>query len=84
MIQIKQVIDSKDLYKFIKFPFDLYKNSKYWVPPIIKQEIDSFNSSINPNLKESSLKQFIAIKNKKIRIWKEVKFTSARNIIRSL
>lgn len=87
MIQIKQVIDSKDLYKFIKFPFDLYKNSKYWVPPIIKQEIDSFNSSINPNLKESSLKQFIAIKNKKIvgRIaviinWNEIKNKKIRKI----
>ena len=39
MITIKEVKTQKELKEFVKFPFKLYKNSKYWVPPIISQEI---------------------------------------------
>ena len=47
MIEIKKVSDKKDLISFVKFPFKLYKESKYWVPPIIDQEINSFNKDLN-------------------------------------
>ena len=43
MIVIKELIKKEDLLKFIKYPFDLYKNSKQWVPPIVKDELDSFD-----------------------------------------
>ena len=43
MIDIKKVSGKKDLIDFVKFPFKLYKESKYWVPPIIDQEINNFN-----------------------------------------
>ena len=55
MIEIKKVLDKKDLVSFVKFPFKLYKESKYWVPPIIDQEINSFNKDLNPNLKNSDV-----------------------------
>ncbi|PIY10277.1 MAG: GTP cyclohydrolase, partial [Flavobacteriaceae bacterium CG_4_10_14_3_um_filter_33_47] len=42
MITIKEVKTKKDLKDFVKFPFKLYKNSPYWVPPIISQEIKTF------------------------------------------
>ena len=51
MIEVKKVSDKKDLIDFVKFPFKLYKESKYWVPPIIDQEINNFNKDLNPNLK---------------------------------
>ena len=34
--------------QFVTFPFSLYKNNKYWVPPIIKDEIDNFDPEKNP------------------------------------
>ena len=55
-----------EYYDFIKFPFKLYKESKYWVPPIINQEINTFNKDLNPNLKSSEVELFIAIKENEI------------------
>ena len=41
MIDVKKVSEKKDLIDFVKFPFKLYKESKYWVPPITDQEINN-------------------------------------------
>lgn len=43
MITIKEAKNDKELMDFVKFPFSLYKNNPYWVPPIIKEEFKSFN-----------------------------------------
>ena len=53
MITIREVNSKNELLKFIKVPFKLYKNSKFWVPPIIDQEIENFDSEKNPNIKQS-------------------------------
>ena len=44
MITIKEVNSKNELLSFIKFPFKLYKNSKFWVHTIIDQEIENFDS----------------------------------------
>ena len=51
MISVKEVDSKNELLKFVKFPFELYKNSKFWVPPIINQEIENFDNEKNPNIK---------------------------------
>ena len=61
MIEIEEVKNNSDLKRFVKFPFKLYKNSKYWVPPIISEEINVFNSDINPTLKNADISLYIAI-----------------------
>ena len=61
MIQIEEVKNSSDLKKFVKFPFKLYKDSKYWVAPIISEEINIFNSNVNPTLKNANVSLYIAI-----------------------
>ena len=66
MIDVKKVLEKKDLIDFVKFPFKLYKESKYWVPPIIDQEINNFNKDLNPYLKNSEVELFIAIKDNEI------------------
>ena len=66
MIQIQKVENSSDLKTFVKFPFKLYKNSKYWVPPIISEEINVFNPNINPTLKNAEIHLFLAKKNDEI------------------
>ncbi len=61
MIQIEEVKNSSDLKKFVEFPFKLYKDSKYWVPPIISEELNIFNSNVNPTLKNANVSLYIAI-----------------------
>ncbi len=55
----------KELKKFIKFPFALYKNEPNWVPPIIQDELDSMDASKNPVFKNATAQFFIAYKNNK-------------------
>ena len=66
MIQLKKIIEKEDLIKFVMFPFKLYKGSKNWVPPIINQEIKSFNKDLNPNLKYADVELYIAILNSEV------------------
>ena len=66
MIKIKKVLNKNDLKNFVKFPFKLYRNSKYWVPPIVDQEINNFDNDLNPNLKNSSVELFLAFQDKKV------------------
>lgn len=63
MIQIKEVSTKKELRQFVKFPFSLYKNDPYWVPPIINEEIDSFDTNINPVFKHAEARFFLAYRN---------------------
>jgi len=66
MIELKEVKNKKDLKAFVKFPFSLYKNSKYWVPPIVKQEMNTFNKSLNPIFDDAEATLFLAYKNNEI------------------
>lgn len=66
MIIIKEVFSKKDTKAFVKFPFTLYKNSKYWVPPIISEEIKTFDKKINPVFKDAEAQLFLAYHNDKI------------------
>ncbi len=63
---IIEVKSKSDLRKFVKFPFSLYKNNPYWVPPIIKDEINYFNPDKNPAYEHSDVHLFLAYKNQKI------------------
>ncbi|RKE95233.1 GNAT family N-acetyltransferase [Ichthyenterobacterium magnum] len=66
MITVKEIHSKKDLKQFVKFPFKLYKDSKYWVPPIIKEELNTFNKEINPVFKDAEARFFLAYKKDKI------------------
>ena len=66
MISIKKVTSKKEMKQFVKFPFSLYKNNKYWVPPIIKDEVDNFDPNKNPVFKNAEAQFFIALRNDNI------------------
>ncbi|MDO6598007.1 GTP cyclohydrolase [Oceanihabitans sp. 2_MG-2023] len=66
MITIKQVHTKKELKAFVKFPFQLYKNSKYWVPPIISQELKTFDKKENPVFNDADAYFFLAYKGDEI------------------
>lgn len=66
MLQIKEARSKKELKAFVTFPFSLYKDSQYWVPPIIKDELDSFNPEINPVFEQAEARFFLAYKGNRI------------------
>ena len=65
-INIKEIESKEDLNKFVMFPFDLYKDSKYWVAPIIKEELEVLGKEINPVFKNADANYFLAYINGKI------------------
>jgi len=66
MITIKEVLSAADFKAFVKFPFSLYKNNKYWVPPIIKDELETFDKTKNPAFINADAQFFLAYKDGKI------------------
>ena len=66
MITIKEAVSKKEIKQFVTFPFSLYKDSKYWVPPIISEEIKIFNKNTNPVLQNADAQLFLAYKNNTI------------------
>ena len=66
MITIKEAVSKKEIKQFVTFPFSLYKDSKYWVPPIISEEIKVFDKNTNPVLQNADAQLFLAYKDGKI------------------
>ncbi|MGV7106790.1 GTP cyclohydrolase [Flavobacterium sp. U410] len=66
MITIKEVKTKKELKDFILFSFELFKDNPYWVPPLISEEMETFDKEKNPNLENCDLKLFLAYKDNKI------------------
>ena len=66
MVSIKEVSNLKELRQFVKFPFSLYKNDPYWVPPLIRDEFKTFRKGKNPSLAYMIVAYFLACKDKKI------------------
>lgn len=80
MITIKEAISKSELTDFVKFPFSLYKENKFWVPPIIADELETFDKTKNPAFDNAEAYFYLAYRDKKIvgRIaaiinWSEVK-----------
>ncbi|SIQ75160.1 GTP cyclohydrolase [Maribacter ulvicola] len=60
MITLHEAKTKQDLKRFVTFPFSLYKENKYWVPPIINDELDSFDKDKNPVFKDAEAWFFLA------------------------
>ncbi|MBU4538607.1 MAG: GNAT family N-acetyltransferase [Weeksellaceae bacterium] len=61
-ISVTEVKTDKDLKNFIRFPMELYKNNKNYVPPLINDEKNVWSINENPALSYSEAKQFLAYK----------------------
>ena len=80
MITIVEANSKQLLKDFVKFPFELYKNHPFWVPPLIADELETFDKDKNPAFKSAEAYFYLAYNNNKIvgRIaaiinWNEVK-----------
>jgi hypothetical protein len=65
-IEISTVTTKKDLMTFIKFPWKIYSNDPYWVPPLILDRKKLFDTSKHPFYKHAQIQLFLARKNDEI------------------
>lgn len=80
MITIKECISKNEIKEYVMFPFSIYKDNPYWIPPLISDEIESFNKKTNPIFETAEAHFYIAYRDGKavgritaIINWDEVK-----------
>lgn len=61
-VEVRLVNSAKDLRTFIKVPFSIYKDSPYWVPPLVFDELNSLRKDRNPAFEFSEAEYWIAYK----------------------
>lgn len=66
MITIVEANSPKLIKDFVKFPFELYKNHPYWVPPLIAEELETFDKTKNPAFSSAEATFYLAYKENKI------------------
>ena len=66
MITIIEANTKTLLEEYVKFPFSLYKNHAYWVPPLIQDELEGFDKTKNPAFENAEAYFYLALKNDKI------------------
>lgn len=66
MIEIKKVKTKNDFKSFVKLPFEIYKDNKFWVPYIINDELKSLKPETNPAFENCEAEFWLALKNKKV------------------
>src|SRR4051812_26507969 len=66
MITITEAISKKQLKDFVKFPFTLYEKHPYWVPPLINDELASFDKKENPAFASAEAQFYLAHRDNKI------------------
>ena len=62
---INQVKTKKDLEEFLDLPFDLYKDSKYWIPPL-RLAMEEFFKPKHPFYEVGTITSWIAKKDNKV------------------
>lgn len=48
MIEIRELQFPRDAKKFVTYPFGLYRDNPYWVPPLISDEVAHLDARKNP------------------------------------
>jgi GNAT superfamily N-acetyltransferase len=66
MLKLKEVQSKKELKAFVRFPFTLYRDSPFWVPPLLKDELDSLTPGKNPVFEQAEARFFLAWKDNRI------------------
>jgi hypothetical protein len=61
-IEIREAVSKGGLKTFIKFPFSLYAGNKFWVPPLIRDEVDNLLKEKNPAFEFCEAKFWLAYK----------------------
>ena len=66
MIEIVALTTPEEFKTFVDFPFTLYKDHPYWVPPIKAEELEVIDRDKNPVFKNADAEFFLAYRQGKI------------------
>lgn len=66
MVEIVEVKTRKQRKAFVNFQVELYKDNKYFVPPILADEMGIFNKKKNANFEECDTCYYLAYKDGKL------------------
>ncbi len=65
-VQIVAVETRRDLKRFVKFPMALYRGNPYWVPQLIRDEMELLTPGKNPAFENAEAQPFLALCDGKI------------------
>jgi hypothetical protein len=65
-IEIREVKTRKELKRFVRFPYELYKNNPYWVPPIRADEMNTLRADKNPAFEHCEARYWMAFDGKRM------------------
>jgi hypothetical protein len=65
-ITIKKVATGKDLRKFINYPYTLYKDNKFWCPPMRLDDKNTLSRKKNPAFEFCEAEYFLAYQGKNL------------------
>jgi GNAT superfamily N-acetyltransferase len=62
-VEVRPVLSSRDLEQFIRFPFQLYRNDPYWVPPLLDERRKFLSPRHNPFFDHADVALWLAWRN---------------------
>ena len=65
-VKITTVKSKKDLMRFIKFQWEIYKDNEYWVPPLIMERKKILDVNKNPFYQHAERELFLAERDNKL------------------
>ncbi len=82
MVRIKEAQSRREKKAFVKFAFTLYKDSPHWVPPLIREELNSFDPTKNPAFQHAEARFYLAYRDDRIvgRIAAVINWTEVRDL----
>ncbi len=65
-VDLRVVAKGRDFRRFVLFPFDLYKGCDQWVPPLIRDELQTLRADGNPAFEHCRVRCRLAYKDGRI------------------
>lgn len=65
-VSVRPVTTKRDLGRFIRYPYEFYKNDPHWVPPLRTAERERFDPKKNPFYRHAVVDLFLAERNGRV------------------
>ena len=62
-VEVQPVATANDLNRFVRFPWRIYANDRYWVPPLISEIEKRLDTERNPFWEYAERELFLARRN---------------------
>jgi len=59
-VTTRLVFNHRDLRRFVNFPFNLYRKNPYWIPPLKREVLATFDRKLNPAFETCNVELWLA------------------------